>query len=556
VPPTLKANSKKLSSRVSRSPNDDDDDDRREMECSICCEKYNKSSRKPVGCGCGIEVCRECAQRVLLDTATNPQCMGCRRPWDSAFLAENFTKVFISKTLKEHRANVLFDREKAMLPEAQPLAELTKAMKPIVEATRASTEKIAEEEMLYREKCIELDGLRVTMRHENRLITDIGDYITATKAVAELRKSLAAEKAILLSYQDLQKIVRNLMDPTAGPVYSGGEASARRFVRACPAEGCRGFLSEQWKCGLCNVRVCAKCHEIKTAAAADTAADPSAPGPSQPRGGSSAPQHVCNPENVASAAMIAKDSRPCPSCAALIHRVSGCDQMWCVCCKTAFNYRTGVVDKGVIHNPEYNRYLRERAARMAAADGNPEAVAEPPAPPRAEGDVPCGRANIHGERELPATYDRFAVKMHQTLKLNGTPAGNTIMAIYHAFNHNNYAIRRRYGEAVAPEARNRDIRIKFLLGDIDETAFKRLLHQREKAEAKKNEYREAFTTFQNITADYLVLVYTAETKKAAEDLAEEMERLRVFTNDLLGQIAARYNAVPPAITAEFRLESV
>jgi len=38
---------------------------------------------------------------------------------------------------------------------------------------------------------------------------------------------------------------------------------ARVFVRACPNNDCRGFLSSHWKCGLCELYTCSKCHVLK-----------------------------------------------------------------------------------------------------------------------------------------------------------------------------------------------------------------------------------------------------------------------------------------------------
>ena len=43
----------------------------------------------------------------------------------------------------------------------------------------------------------------------------------------------------------------------------GGKKERRKFMKACPAEGCRGFLSTQWKCGMCSTHVCSKCFVIK-----------------------------------------------------------------------------------------------------------------------------------------------------------------------------------------------------------------------------------------------------------------------------------------------------
>ena len=54
-----------------------------------------------------------------------------------------------------------------------------------------------------------------------------------------------------------------------------------------------------------------------------------------------------------------KDTKPCPKCGQLIHKINGCDQMWCPGCKTPFSWRTGEIERGHVHNPEYYRWMRE-----------------------------------------------------------------------------------------------------------------------------------------------------------------------------------------------------
>ena len=39
------------------------------------------------------------------------------------------------------------------------------------------------------------------------------------------------------------------------------EDTSRKFVRMCPTEDCRGFIDENWKCGLCKKTFCDKCFE-------------------------------------------------------------------------------------------------------------------------------------------------------------------------------------------------------------------------------------------------------------------------------------------------------
>ena len=101
------------------------------------------------------------------------------------------------------------------------------------------------------------------------------------------------------------------------------------FIKACPSENCRGFLSNQWKCGICEQWTCPDCHEIK--------------GPNRDT------PHVCDENAKATAALLADDTKSCPSCGVNIYKIEGCDQMWCTECHTAFSWRTGRIENN-IHN--------------------------------------------------------------------------------------------------------------------------------------------------------------------------------------------------------------
>ena len=90
------------------------------MECQICCEKFNMSTRRKVNCNyCEYSPCRSCFQRYLTETTLDPHCMNCKKGFTYEFVSETCTSVFVNKALKKHRENVLFDREKALLPITQ-----------------------------------------------------------------------------------------------------------------------------------------------------------------------------------------------------------------------------------------------------------------------------------------------------------------------------------------------------------------------------------------------------------------------------------------------------
>ena len=96
-----------------------------ELNCSICAEKYNISNRCKVKCQyCDFVSCRSCCQTYILQE-TIPKCMNteCNREWTRQYLSSHFTKNFMATTFKKHQENILFDRERSLLPATQPDVE-------------------------------------------------------------------------------------------------------------------------------------------------------------------------------------------------------------------------------------------------------------------------------------------------------------------------------------------------------------------------------------------------------------------------------------------------
>lgn len=222
------------------------------MSCNICCDNYNKSTRSKICCAyCDFDVCRTCCETYIL-SETVPKCMkpDCAKEWTRKFLRENLTNVFLNSKYKEHVEDILFDQEKALMPATQPLVEA----------------QIAKRHM------------KTQLRGLDLLIDDL------------YRQKRELERQILYG-----------IIPTSSEKEDREKA---RFVRQCPANNCRGFLSTQWKCGICEQWSCPDCHELK--------------GPIRDC------EHTCDSNNIETAKMLAKDSKPCPKCQSLIFKISGC----------------------------------------------------------------------------------------------------------------------------------------------------------------------------------------------------------------------------------------
>ena len=215
--------------------------------CDICSEKFNLSTRSKAECPyCQHSACRECYKKWLL-IESRPRCMNndCNVEWTQNNLIKIFPYTFIKGDFKKHRENVLFDRERALLPATQPVVE-----------QRIQREIIANEMEAINKEMIEVRGR----------------YNAARNRLYSLNTNVQTERST--------------------------------FVRACPDEECRGFLSSQWKCGICQKWSCPNCHEVK--------------------GENRDCEHVCDPDRVATATLLANDTRPCPSCGTGIFKIDGC----------------------------------------------------------------------------------------------------------------------------------------------------------------------------------------------------------------------------------------
>ena len=218
--------------------------------CQICDESLNQSTRKCISCPyCNFAACRTCCETYVLGESV-VKCMSpaCGRDWTRQHIRDAFTAAFIKGRLKQRREQLLFDNERALLPATQPLVERT----------------------------IQREAL--------------------TSKMSALQKQI---HALILERNTMQNQIYALAsNHAANPV------QRVEFIKACPDEGCRGFLSTQWKCGLCEQWACPECHEIK--------------------GFTRDAEHTCNPETVATVQLLGLDTKPCPNCRTGIYKINGC----------------------------------------------------------------------------------------------------------------------------------------------------------------------------------------------------------------------------------------
>jgi hypothetical protein len=350
------------------------------MDCSVCCETV-RCTKCPY---CNFASCVECTSTFLLGLTKDAHCMNCNKLWNRGVLLDVLPKSFVNGKYRSHRENILFEREKCLFP----------AMQTII-----SREK------MFMDLCV--------LAREARVAHDTVMYQEITETISRLRTDKSTKKKTTV-------------------------------VRKCPVDGCQGFVSSKWKCGLCLNHICKDCNEIVCEG------------------------HECDPSVVETMKLIKKDTKPCPTCGEMIFKASGCSQMWCTSCHAVFDWNTMQLETGIIHNPHYYEFQRKNGTLqrhpLDACDDIPE-------------------------------YLHFFNKFGDT--------GGTIARV-HMLHYHLVDYLRTVRVADDLHYTNRK---KFMLNEISEQQFKNRIQRMEKAREKIRDVNDILGMFRDVLKDSLMQLY-------------------------------------------------
>ena len=429
--------------------------------CCICDEKINKTNHSLIQCPyCSFEACRSCCETFVLDK-TITMCMNttCGKEWTRKQIVQLFTKTFVNDKWKKNREKVLLDREIALLP---------------------ATQIIVEQEI-------------------------------------QREKGLSEIKEIDKMIDELHKRRRQLTNSIYTGLNVNLDTTRKLFVRACPQENCRGFLSSQWKCGLCEHFTCPDCHVIK--------------------GLNRDCQHTCNPDELATAKLLEKDTKCCPKCATGIFKIDGCDQMWCTQCQTAFSWRTGMIETK-IHNPHYYEWQRQNLGSV----------------PRNPGDNLCGNGEL-----THRTIQEISSIIYKKVGINNTPLQDESKLLYSKISriirktlHLSQTQMQTY--RVDNVENNLKLRVNYLRNKISKDEFKILLQRDNKKYEKKREMYEILQLFVNTVTEIINRVkhdiqeHKDNSFVIAFNTISEVDNIEKYVNECLLEISTTYNSKPKKIT--------
>ena len=222
------------------------------MSCSICCLNYNKSVHSEVKCyfpTCSYSACKECTRTYLTGITAEPHCMNCRNKWSFEFTKSALNAIFMENDYKTHRRAILADRAISQIPE----------------------------------------------NYEGAL--RFGQLTESDLKLKEILNTISGHRLIIDQLYAEYNRVRVEMDNKAP------SEVARKFVMQCQNNGCRGMLTQQYKCDLCTKFTCPKCFLAIEGEKAD---------------------HVCKQDDMDTVEELRKNTKPCPSCGSRISKIDGC----------------------------------------------------------------------------------------------------------------------------------------------------------------------------------------------------------------------------------------
>ena len=551
-------------------------------ECTICCVGFNRSvNSKSVCPHCQVEICKSCVQTYLLGSLKDPHCMGCKNYWSQEILQDMTSKAFRTGDYKAHRQKVLMDREKGFLQLAQPYVEETgKARKyhSLLEKHNKTMEILhnykdelmrlyqsvinirAFERQIYGINAIQnkniVEGIQVLQKEVPDimdLINRIGkdDYLEAYKDEILnvdnkiypriLDKKLKENYFPFHQYQEYR-----YRDYTTYGSFKKKEKEYKYHFK-CQNGECRGFLDDKWICGVCSHLTCKDCltaiGEIKNVDK-----------PSEEKSYFKK-IHGCKPEDIETANLLKKDSKPCPKCQTLIYRIDGCLQMFCTFCKTAFDWKTGeIVTKG-IHNPHFFQWKNGQMKEFGVGEGED---------PAQDTQLECCENNgfVH-ITSFPKGTNKYDFHI-QNKGRHFILIGSQFDFLVGCRNHYNDLLERDYRLETMDNIHENEVlmkyRVDFLMGIIEEDEWKAKILVEENKCLRTSEIRQLIELFTFASGEILTKLRNFLTTNSTDNKEKyhrhylefivESYNLFLYVESQFEKLQAFYNVVMPYFIKE------
>ena len=224
--------------------------------------------------------------------------------------------------------------------------------------------------------------------------------------------------------------------------------------------------------------------------------------------------HSCDADALLTMDLIHHDCRNCPCCGTTIYRVSGCPQMFCISCKTAFCWLSGRVyeDLSEVHNPHLTEFLEEHGSIVSCRD-------------------------VNDEVQVMTSY-RAEQKFGSQRAIIINAAG--IIWYLH------YTVIPYLRQQFDLEKANKALRIAFLLNEIDEAKFKRHLQRNEKKFQKRSELISICRTITHVGSDLL-----RQERVSASTVAQQLQEFQRCVNTAFFNVSKQFKCMAWSLEPEW-----
>jgi len=466
--------------------------------CAVCVEPFNNTSRKRVPCPfkCDFQVCATCFETHQTNQSGmfEISCMSCKQPWEDQHVRENVSHTIV-KRLSQSTQKRLRDEEVSFMPETQMYVEYGRAVETVkVEEYLNAIHKT--NNLVVR---LATHGITAGNNKPNdrKFKNDIKEEIRlAENHASDIRVRISRWRNgmyLSIMFKDI------IPEPLYVKEFGTGEFGETREIEKeshvmcpCPANECRGFVTRRnHQCGVCGVKVCHRCLQTEEGEEEDHVV------------------HTCDEEHVQSAELILATTKPCPKCASRIHKIEGCDQMWCTNCNTPFSWKSGKEIVGqTIHNPHFYEWARQQNLQQEAGRNNCEGL------PDAQ----------HIIRHLGVVFNQGTV-----------PTNNFIRVV--TWNHQQ-CVHYRAVEIIDIDIdfrTNLDVRLKWLQHKITDAKFEKTLLRRHNQRIVQQHTNHVYGLVVTLCSDvfHRLLRENENTEKIRKSYLAEFDEISKYANACL-----------------------
>lgn len=192
----------------------------------------------------------------------------------------------------------------------------------------------------------------VEVRRQKAMLPSTAPFVEMRAEHKKLLAELNKNREKIRKYREREGRVMSKIDTLNDRMARFGlqtdtESNGKRnsVLGSCTKSDCRGFIdSSSAVCCVCSTKHCKSCLEEKT------------------------DDHECDEDVLATIRLVRESCKPCPKCNVSIHKINGCNDMFCTSCSTAFCWRTGNIHTRGNSNPHYYDWISSNRAGSSSVD--------------------------------------------------------------------------------------------------------------------------------------------------------------------------------------------